>query len=384
MKDTYYSTDQHKCKQERDKRMPIWKLAMLDILIAGISLSVFSLFHHVLPSVSKNNGIDIVSVNNGVKPTFNLPSKVTPSNTEVTTETNTPELSTPEPTETQNTVKTPKPTNKPTNTKTPEPTPVPLPFEYAKKYDDSPYERNIYLLNTYKNEDSEIYINKIEIGEGQEKVTYYTADVFVTDIQQIQTAFATGKYGRNIRENILEMADNNNAILAISGDFYTNNDIGVVIRNGYFYRSKDITSDVCVLFIDGTIKTYSPSEFNIDDVLAKGAWQAWTFGPALLDSNGNMLKSFNTSSYIKQDHPRCAIGFVAPGHYVLTVVDGRNAGYSCGVNIEELAQIMYDEGCVSAYNLDGGKTAQMVFNGMYVNSPTDGGRTVSDILFINR
>jgi exopolysaccharide biosynthesis protein len=178
------------------------------------------------------------------------------------------------------------------------------------------------------------------------------------------------------------MAENNDAVLTISGDFYGNSEEGVVIRNGVLYRSVVNDADICVLFTDGTMKTYSPEEFDVDEVIQKGAWQAWTFGPELLDGSGNVLSSFNTTSYLNEENPRCALGYIEEGHYIFVVVDGRDVGYSKGATLSELAQIMSDEGCLTAYNLDGGKSAAMVFDGEYVNQPSEGGRTISDIVYI--
>ena len=53
----------------------------------------------------------------------------------------------------------------------------------------------------------------------------------------------------------------------------------------------------------------------------------------------------------------------------------------------ELAQFMYDQGCTQAYNLDGGGSSALYFNGTVVNNPTTNGRriqerSVSDIVYI--
>ena len=122
---------------------------------------------------------------------------------------------------------------------------------------------------------------------------------------------------------MLDMANDYNAILAMSGDYYGNSDASVVIRNGVLYRDDIIGTDICVLFTDGTMKTYSPDKFNVDEVIAAGAWQAWNFGPSLLDDNGNVPSSFNTTSYLNSENPRAAIGYIEPGHYIFVTVDGR-------------------------------------------------------------
>ena len=77
------------------------------------------------------------------------------------------------------------------------------------------------------------------------------------------------------------------------------------------------------------------------------------------------------------------MGWVETNHLKLVVVDGRNEGYSRGVTMSELAQIMADLGCACAYNIDGGGSSAMYFNGSIINQPSNGGeRDTSDILYI--
>ena len=237
-------------------------------------------------------------------------------------------------------------------------------------------------IKSYADDKVNLTVNKVTTGTGADQVTYYVADVKVSNIAYLRTGFASGEYGKNIRESVLDMANDYNAILAMSGDYYGNSDASVVIRNGVLYRDDIIGTDICVLFTDGTMKTYSPDEFNVQEVIAAGAWQAWNFGPSLLDDNGNVPSSFNTTSYLNSENPRAAIGYIEPGHYIFVTVDGRNEGYSRGGTLSELAGIMASLDCKVAYNLDGGKSSAMVYDGEYVNQPADGGRTISDIIYI--
>ena len=77
---------------------------------------------------------------------------------------------------------------------------------------------------------------------------------------------------------------------------------------------------------------------------------------------------------------------IAANHFVFVVVDGRSAGYSNGITMTDFAQLFVDLGAQVAYNLDGGGSSQMVFNGSLVNNPL--GKTkergTSDILWIGR
>ena len=122
-----------------------------------------------------------------------------------------------------------------------------------------------------------------------------------------------------------------------------------------------ILTEVTLFLISLTVQTtlifkkdtYHKSQktFDVQQVMQDGAYQSWTFGPNLLDENGKALSSFNTWDYIRQTHPRSAIGYYEPGHYCFVVVDGRQSGYSRGMTLPELARVFEDLGCSAAYNL---------------------------------
>jgi exopolysaccharide biosynthesis protein len=72
-----------------------------------------------------------------------------------------------------------------------------------------------------------------------------------------------------------------------------------------------------------------------------------------------------TNSEVDQSmtsNPRTAIGIIDNLHYVFVVSDGRTS-QSAGLTLYELANIMKDLGCTTAYNLDGGGSSTMYFNG---------------------
>jgi len=236
------------------------------------------------------------------------------------------------------------------------------------------------LLQEYSTDNVYFTIEKKEVGSGRNKITYYIADVYVSSLDYLKAALAKNRYGTNIKDDVDDIAEDNNAIFAITGDSYGNNSTGIVVRDGILYRDDENDADVCLLYTDGTMKTYTAAEFDETSVKENNVWQAWCFGPALLDGEGNALSQFTTSSYLSKAHPRVAIGYVAPGHYIFAVVDGRDEGYSRGASLSELAVIMQKEGCLTAYNLDGGGSSSMYFDGTYVNKST--GRDISDIIYI--
>jgi hypothetical protein len=62
-------------------------------------------------------------------------------------------------------------------------------------------------------------------------------------------------------------------------------------------------------------------------------------------------------------HSRTAIGVTADGRLLLVVVNGRQPGYSRGMTLHELAELLQRLGAQSAMNLDGGGSSEMVVNG---------------------
>lgn len=71
-------------------------------------------------------------------------------------------------------------------------------------------------------------------------------------------------------------------------------------------------------------------------------------------------------------HPRTGIGVTGDGQILLVVVDGRQPRWSLGPTMSEFARIMQDLGAVTALNLDGGGSSEMVVEGEVVNRPSDG------------
>ena len=212
------------------------------------------------------------------------------------------------------------------------------------------------------------------------KMVFYVADIYVRDITNLVTAFARDTFGRGIRDYAGNISKQIGAILAINGDYYGGRSDGIVIRNGELYRSDSYPDrDVCVLFWDGSMETYGTKKFDAEAAIAAGAYQAWNFGPRLLDSEGKAKKKFNSD--VGPTNPRTALGYYEPGHYCFVAVDGRQSD-SAGMTLKELSALMQELGCVRAYNMDGGNTSVMVAGGKIVNRPSGGGRPTTDIIAI--
>lgn len=253
------------------------------------------------------------------------------------------------------------------------PTPVPTPFQTILTEDS---EAGVWVY-----EDASV---RIDI-ERQQPLKNVVATVAVitakTDEPVVHTAFAEGMFSQNVRARTRDIAASVDAIFAINGDYCGYRSNGVIVREGTLYRDNP-TRDAMCLFADGSLRVMDEDEMDAEALIEQGLTDSWSFGPVLV-RDGVLPDSFDTD--VTPANPRTAFGQRADGSYVAVVVDGRLSGYSDGMTIEELAQYMLDLGCVNAYNLDGGMTSCMYFNGNVISTPcgtANKERTVSDILYI--
>ena len=231
--------------------------------------------------------------------------------------------------------------------------------------------------NCYKSEDISVTLTDYDVNG----IVYHVEDIYVKNVENLRTAFADDSYGKGITEWPSSMTLRVNAVASINGDYYgTTSDSGAVIRNGILYRDNP-DSEVLVMYYDGTMKVISADDFDGESEIANGAYQAWCFGPSLLDSSGNAKTKFSMSGHMARENPRTFIGYYGAGHYCFVTIDGRSSE-SSGATLVEEAEIAEALGCKIAYNLDGGKTSYMSLNGETVNEPADGGRVCSDIIYI--
>ncbi|MDD2533480.1 MAG: phosphodiester glycosidase family protein [Eubacteriales bacterium] len=249
----------------------------------------------------------------------------------------------------------------------------------------------LLTANSYQSDNVSIKISQVVTGNGEDTVTYYVADVLVSDIAYLQSAFANGTFGRNIVDVTSNIATENNAVFAINGDYFGFRSNGIEIRNGILYRDEPARIGAAIS-ADGSMFFYDETAITSEQLLADGIVQTLSFGPILVE-DGVAVTDFGqvkidsnmgNRASIAHANPRTGIGMIEPNHYVFIVVDGRSSGYSRGVTLVEFAQLFADLGCVNAYNLDGGGSSTMYFNGQVVNNPLgrNSEREVSDIMYI--
>lgn len=257
------------------------------------------------------------------------------------------------------------------NTPMQDTTPTLTPFEVISTETEYRDEHIHVVLSEYREYDTEIYV----------------AEVTLSSPEYLKTALARGEYGRNLTEKTSEMAEDNQAILAINGDYYGARERGYVLRNGVLYReSVNKEAEDLVIYGDGSFGIISESEVSARSLLEAGAVQVLSFGPALVMNGSISVTEDEEVGLAMASNPRTAIGVLGNLQYVFVVSDGRTKE-SAGLTLYELAEFMQTLGVTTAYNLDGGGSATMVFQGNVINNPTTNGRSmkersVSDIVYI--
>jgi len=243
---------------------------------------------------------------------------------------------------------------------------------------------------SYTSDTAKISIKKVETGSGTDKVTYFVADVQVSDATIVRSAFANDEFGTNIVANTSEIASGVNAVLAINGDYYGFRDTGMVIRNGVAFRDSGARQGLA-FYTDGSARLYDETKTSAAELVNAGVWNTLSFGPGLVDG-GKILDGIDSvevdtnigNHSIQGQQPRTGIGLIGDNHLLFVVVDGRSNGYSRGVTMTEFAQIFTGLGAQVAYNLDGGGSSTLVFQDKLVNNPLGRGqeRGTSDILYV--
>ncbi|WP_127059143.1 phosphodiester glycosidase family protein [Veillonella ratti] len=188
---------------------------------------------------------------------------------------------------------------------------------------------------------------------------------------------ATAKNIQEKGETVSNIAKDNDAVAAINaGGFHDPNGTGTgrlpygfIMQDGNYVIGKDVGPDEAVDFVGFTKQgnliagTYTKTELADMD-----AAEGITFGPPLIVDGQKMITDGDGGWGIG---PRTAIGQKKDGTVIFLVIDGRQPGYSTGATLRDVQDVLYEEGCYIAANLDGGSSTTLYYNGKVINKPAD-------------
>lgn len=219
----------------------------------------------------------------------------------------------------------------------------------------------------------------------------FDSDVFIAYVKiavpsQLRTAIAGNRMSSENTNQTSRIMSNYNGIVAINGDYFAKTKAGYIVRMGESYR--ELTSkNMDMLLIDELgdfhilTRGHEEQERGIQAFLSQHEIvNGFFFGPGLVIDGKAQDIPENYQFDPHKANPRAGIGQIAPLTYVMVVVNGRTEE-STGVTLAQFAEIMEELGCQQAYNLDGGNSATLAFNGGVYNDKPQGERDVQDIIY---
>lgn len=230
---------------------------------------------------------------------------------------------------------------------------------------------------------------RVSLEEREENgVIWHLAFVQIASPTQLRTATA-GKLTSRKTASVKALARNNHAVVAINGDNFVDKPEKTTFeyRMTQKIRSKtNKTKDMLIIDENGDfhlVKAAPKNEQSAALTAVAGEHtivNAFTFGPALVIDGEEQEISREYGYNPNGREPRAAIGQTGALSYVLAIAEGR--GESSGVTQQELARFMTELGCVQAFNLDGGNSAEMAFGDRIIKGQPGGAeRGLSDIIY---
>ncbi len=259
--------------------------------------------------------------------------------------------------------------------------------EYALPVDNTPgMTPNPELFTEGGYEDDSIRV-QMETREGENGLIWRIAWVEIASPTQLRTGYDGKSVKSDSTELVTVMAKKYNAVVAVNGDNYSaaGEELkhSFIIRMGAVRRTKtNGKKDILIIDENGDFHTFIKSK-GADTFERDTGHQivnAFMFGPALVHEGE--ISTDPGYGYNPNGHqPRAAIGQLDTLSYVLVIADNPTGSDEQGVTHRELAEFMLELGCREAYNLDGGNSAVLVYNGKMYNNKQGRERDVTDLIY---
>jgi exopolysaccharide biosynthesis protein len=247
-----------------------------------------------------------------------------------------------------------------------------------------PVNQKYYLSDTVS-EDPTI---RVDISTGvEEGVLYWIADIELQDASQLRTV-AAEDFDSNGTEFGSVLARRMNAVLAVDGDYYcyVRSGTTVTIRQGIAYQDHwdRARQDVLVIDEDGDFHgiTEPASLQGCTEINGKKIINAFCFGPLLV--NNGKIGTRKAPYWVPDDQYSQRVAIAQTGHLKYRIiVTGPYRRGSRAFLFERWRRFVADMDDIQvAYNLDGGDSAVMVFNGEKINDPgNENERPLADIIY---
>ncbi|MBN1776819.1 MAG: phosphodiester glycosidase family protein [Clostridiales bacterium] len=214
-------------------------------------------------------------------------------------------------------------------------------------------------------------------------VNIYYIYVQLTDPSQFRTALAS-PYPSKVPRNVKMQAEQNNAVLALNGDYFIYHNEGYIVRGGKLLRDRpNYTRDLLIIDENADLKIIpTPYRYKIEAFQGE-IREAFSFGPALIIDYE--VQTFKYAEKVSCGYPtkdqRLVICQFDSLSYLFVMTDGCDQDGE-GLTGPELMQLLVAKNVRHAYNLDGGNSCTLIMNGDKINTPDNPKmRDVGDIIY---
>lgn len=212
---------------------------------------------------------------------------------------------------------------------------------------------------------------------------WWAARIKIASPTQLRTVSAGG-FNTNMTMLGTALAKRVNAVLAIDGDYYFYTGKGFILRQGTVYRNLlDGTTDVLLIDEMGdfqVIQNALPDSCS-NYMNGRRIINAMYFGPALVLDGMPVRNVSGSNMAYDLGRQRMCIAQVGPLEYMCICCAGPARG-SEGMTLQVFADFVASFGVKTAYNLDGGDSTMLIFNGEKINDVNNASsRKISDILY---
>ena len=210
-------------------------------------------------------------------------------------------------------------------------------------------------------------------------------EVIISDGSQIRRVLADNTYRSFNWETPTQMAQRTNAVLGMTGDFYMFRQVGIMAYQGQVYRTDPSSLAHAFFTYDGEMILTKGHEVSqgkaVQYVADNNVNFSLGFGPVIIENYEVLPHPPYILGEFLDNYPRGAIGEVDPLHFIVMTA-GNEGEPDRKITLSESTQFILEKGVHKAYNLDGGKTANMTFNGVLTADPVLGAeRTMSDMFY---
>ncbi len=232
------------------------------------------------------------------------------------------------------------------------------------------------------------YIGSVDIGRNDLNIyaNYGLNDASSWRFTRVTDQMAAAQEKHSNPDDTANYIENYNAVMGVNADFYNMTNAapaGALVMNGVQYNGVGNENFFAILD-DGTPIIGSAAQWQeYSDRIVEAVG-----GSIFLVRDGQIVVA-DSDNYYNTRASRTCVGITSDNRVILMALDGRQEPFSAGGSAREIAQIMYEAGCVVAINLDGGGSTTFAAKEegadevTVVNRPSDGfERSVSSSILV--